>query len=104
MTTNVSTTTILIPTAFRAYAGGHATYDTAAATVGEALAQLAEEHSGLRAHLYGDDGSLRQFVNIYLGEEDIRYLQGPETPLNGWQLRDDRSGYEPAPIHSVRHP
>ena len=82
MTTNVSTTTILIPTAFRAYAGGNATYDTTAATVGEALAQLAEEHSGLRAHLYGDDGSLRQFVNIYLGEEDIRYLQGPETPLN----------------------
>jgi len=82
MTTNVSTTTILIPTAFRTYAGGNATYDTTAATVGEALAQLAEEHSGLRAHLYGDDGSLRQFVNIYLGEEDIRYLQGPETPLN----------------------
>jgi adenylyltransferase/sulfurtransferase len=82
MTTNVSTTTILIPTAFRSFAGGNATYDTTAATVGEALAQLAEEHSGLRAHLYADDGSLRQFVNIYLGEEDIRYLQGPETPLS----------------------
>jgi adenylyltransferase/sulfurtransferase len=82
MTTNVSTATILIPTAFRAYAGGNATYDTTAATVGEALAQLAEEHPALRAHLYGDDGSLRQFVNVYLGEEDIRYLQGPATPLS----------------------
>jgi adenylyltransferase/sulfurtransferase len=82
MTTNVSTTTILIPTAFRSFAGGNATYDTTAATVGEALAQLAGEHGGLRAHLYADDGSLRQFVNIYLGEEDIRYLQGPETPLS----------------------
>jgi adenylyltransferase/sulfurtransferase len=82
MTTNVSTATILIPTAFRAYAGGSATYDTTAATVGEALAQLAEEHPALRAHLYGDDGSLRQFVNVYLGEEDIRYLQGPATPLS----------------------
>jgi adenylyltransferase/sulfurtransferase len=82
MTTNVSTTTILIPTAFRAYAGGNATYDTAAATVGEALAQLSEEHSGLRAHLYDDEGNLRQFVNVYLGEEDIRYLQGPATPLS----------------------
>ena len=82
MTTNVSTTTILIPTAFRAYAGGNATYDTTAATVGEALAQLAEEHGALRTHLYSDDGTLRQFVNVYLGEEDIRYLQGPETPLS----------------------
>jgi adenylyltransferase/sulfurtransferase len=81
MTTNVSTTTILIPTAFRAYAGGNATYDTTAATVGEALAQLSEEHSGLRAHLYDDEGNLRQFVNVYLGEEDIRYLHGPATPL-----------------------
>ena len=81
MTTTVSTATILIPTAFRAFAGGTARYDVAAGTVGEALGRLAEDHAGLRAHLFGDDGQLRQFVNIYLGEEDIRYLQGPATPL-----------------------
>jgi sulfur-carrier protein adenylyltransferase/sulfurtransferase len=81
MATNVSTATILIPTAFRAFAGGVAKYDVAAGTVGEALGRLAEEYPNLRAHLYGDDGQPRQFVNIYLGEEDIRYLQGQETPL-----------------------
>ncbi|HEX3722125.1 MAG TPA: molybdopterin-synthase adenylyltransferase MoeB, partial [Nitrolancea sp.] len=81
MTTNLATATILIPTAFRSFAGGNATYDVPANTVGEALGRLAEDHPGLRAHLYADNGQLRQFVNVYLGEEDIRYLQGPETPI-----------------------
>jgi len=52
-----------------------------AKNVGEALANLTTQYADLRRHLYTADGKLRSFVNIYLGEEDIRYLQKEQTPL-----------------------
>jgi adenylyltransferase/sulfurtransferase len=53
-----------------------------ASTVAEALSQLAARHSALKRHLYGEDGRLRSFVNVYLNDEDIRYLaDGQETGL-----------------------
>jgi adenylyltransferase/sulfurtransferase len=82
MATNVKHATIFIPTALRGFAGGSASYDVPATTVGQALAQLTAEHPDLRKHLYNEQGKLRSFVNIYLGEEDIRYLQGEDTPLD----------------------
>ena len=48
---------------------------SAARTVGELLADLTTRHDGLRKHLYTDEGRLRNFVNVYLNDEDIRYLQ-----------------------------
>ncbi|MGH9434863.1 MAG: MoaD/ThiS family protein, partial [Terriglobia bacterium] len=53
-----------------------------AGTVAEALTGLTSKYNGLRKHLYNDDGKLRSFVNIYLNDEDIRYLQKDKTPLN----------------------
>src|SRR5579875_751964 len=82
MTTTAPKTTIRIPTALRAFASGAATHTAAATTVGDALVSLTEAHPDLRQHLYGDDGQLRSFVNVYLGEEDIRYLNGPHTEVN----------------------
>lgn len=81
MTTSISQTTIFIPTALRGFAGGNATYGVAATTVGEGLSQLTAEYPELRKHLYNDEGKLRSFVNIYVGEEDIRYLDGEQTAL-----------------------
>ena len=52
------------------------------ATIGDLLADLTRKHAGLKAHLYNDQGKLRSFVNIYLNDEDIRYLQKEQTPVS----------------------
>ena len=52
-----------------------------AATVGEALSALVAQHPELRRHLYTDDGKLRAFVNVYLNDEDVRYLQKEATAV-----------------------
>ncbi len=72
---------ILIPTPLRPYTDKQDAVDAAGATVGELLADLTTRHSGLKAHLYNDQGKLRSFVNIYVNDEDIRYLQKEQTPV-----------------------
>lgn len=76
-------TRIHIPTPLRPYTASQATVEVEAATVGEALAALIRDHSGLGKHLFDAKGELRSFVNVYLGDEDIRFLQRGETPLDG---------------------
>lgn len=71
---------IRIPTPLRAYTGGASNIDVAGGTVGEALLDLVEAHPDLRAHLYNDD-ELRSFVNIFLDDEDVRFLQGLDTEI-----------------------
>ena len=73
---------ILIPTPLRAYAGGAREVEVEAATVGEALDKLVQAHAQLRKHLYAEDGRLRSFVNVYVNEEDVRYLMREETPVS----------------------
>ncbi|MCO5177258.1 MAG: molybdopterin-synthase adenylyltransferase MoeB [Thermomicrobiales bacterium] len=90
MTTNVATATIFIPTALRGFTGGAATHNVPATTVGEALAQLTAEYSDLKQHLFSDEGKLRSFVNIYVGEDDIRYLNGADTELTEGARSHDR--------------
>jgi adenylyltransferase/sulfurtransferase len=51
-------------------------------TVDDALGNLVEEHPSLKQHLYTGDGKLRSFVNVYKGDEDIRYLDGPDTEIS----------------------
>ncbi len=70
-----------IPTPLRQYADKQATVEVAGKTVGEGLRNLTTQYADLRRHLYGDDGKLRAFVNVYLNDEDIRYLQKEETPV-----------------------
>jgi molybdopterin/thiamine biosynthesis adenylyltransferase/rhodanese-related sulfurtransferase/molybdopterin converting factor small subunit len=74
--------TILIPTPLRPYVDKQEIVEIAGKTVGEALANLTQRYSDLRKHLYTDEGRLRSFVNVYLNDEDIRYLQRESTPLN----------------------
>ncbi len=84
MSTNHQTqtlTAIHIPTPLRKFTGGQATVSVEGETVGEALAHLTDQFPTLKQHLYNEQGALRSFVNIYLGDEDIRYLDRENTPL-----------------------
>jgi len=72
---------ILIPTPLRPYAGKQSVVDVTAQTVGEALDDLVARHPELRKHLFSEDGKLRSFVNVYLNDEDIRYLSKEATPV-----------------------
>ena len=72
---------ILVPTPLRQYAGKQSAIDVQAATVGEALQALTSSYPDLRKHLYSDEGKLRAFVNLYLNDEDIRYLQQDQTAV-----------------------
>jgi|SRR6185437_10761969 len=65
---------IHIPTPLRVYSNKQDTVSVSAATVGEALDALTAKHPDLKKHLYSDQGKLRSFVNVYLNDEDIRYL------------------------------
>ena len=73
--------TIVIPTALRQFAGGKTELTVEASTADEALQKLTTEFPDLRKHLYADEKSLRNFINVYVGDEDIRHLNGLETPV-----------------------
>jgi len=73
---------IVLPTPLRQYAGGQKSVTVKGTTVGQALAALTAEHPDLRPHLFSEDGRLRSFVNVYLGDEDVRYLRHNDTPLS----------------------
>jgi adenylyltransferase/sulfurtransferase len=75
-------TKILIPTPLRPYTDKKDAVEADGTTIGEVLADLTRRHSGLKAHLYNDQGKLRSFVNVYLNDEDIRYLQKEQTPVS----------------------
>jgi adenylyltransferase/sulfurtransferase len=70
--------TIFIPTPLRLYAGGRDTIEIDAATVSEALETLTQSHPDLRKHLFTPEGKVRAFVNLYLNDEDVRYLPAKE--------------------------
>ena len=72
---------VLIPTPLRQYADKKDAVEVSANTVGEALSQLTQAHPDLKKHLYTEGGQLRAFVNVYLNDEDIRYLQKEATAL-----------------------
>ena len=73
--------TIRIPTPLRPYAANSAEVAVAGETVGAVLGDLTNRHPDLRKHLYNDSGELRAFVNVFIGQEDVRHLQGVHTPV-----------------------
>lgn len=74
-------TTVHIPTPLRPYTDNQPAVQVGGATVGEALAALTTAHPGLARHLRDESGKLRSFVNVYLGDEDIRFLDKEATAL-----------------------
>src|SRR5262249_56751245 len=73
--------TITIPAPLRQFAGGQSQIVVEAKTAGEALDLLTATHAALRRHLFNDQNALRNFVNVYLNDEDIRHASGPDTPV-----------------------
>ncbi|MGB8476210.1 MAG: MoaD/ThiS family protein [Candidatus Acidiferrum sp.] len=71
---------VMIPTPLRIYAGKRDSAELSAETVGEALSGLTGQFAELRKHLFTEEGKLRSFVNVYLNDEDIRYLAKENTP------------------------
>jgi len=72
---------VKIPTQLRAAAGGESETELDGSTVQEVLDGLFERFEELRARISDDDGTLRRFVNVYLAGEDIRFLNGLQTPV-----------------------
>lgn len=99
-------TTIRIPTPLRQYTAGQAEIAVAGADVAAALADLTGKHPALRGHLYTDAGELRAFVNVFLNDEDVRYLQGPATPIadaDRLMIVPSIAGGSDAPLVKVDH-
>jgi len=72
--------TVRIPTPLRPYTAGNEYVTVSGATVADALDSLVEQYPDLKPHLF-NEGKLRSFVNVFLGEEDTRFLDGPQTPI-----------------------
>jgi sulfur-carrier protein len=73
--------TVKIPPVLRPRTGGEAEVSSAGATVGEVLGSLADAHPDAREQLFGEAGELNRYVNVYLNDEDVRVLDGLDTPV-----------------------
>ena len=70
-----------MPAALRQFAGDQDTLNSSGKTVDEVFSELCSTHPELKKNLYGSDGKIRSFINIYINDEDIRYGQGLDSPL-----------------------
>ena len=75
--------TVKIPPVLRAETGGEAAVEVGGDSVGGALRALVEAHPGTERQLFSADGDLNRYVNVYLNDEDVRVLDGLETPVSG---------------------
>ncbi len=73
--------TVKIPPVLRASTGGAKEVDADGGTVGEVLKALSGEHTELQGQLFGEDGTLNRYVNVYLNDEDVRVLEGLDTAV-----------------------
>lgn len=77
----MSQATVRIPAPLRSFTGGADQVSVAGATVAEALSSLGRQHEGLTARLLDGDGQLRQFVNVFLNDQNVRSLSGLSSPV-----------------------
>ncbi len=73
--------TVRIPTTMRPISGGNSTVEVEGATLREVLAALDAAHNGFKDRLFDEAGELHKFVNIFVSDDDVRYLQGLDTPV-----------------------
>lgn len=83
---------VRIPTPLRKLTAGQEEVAAAGATIGEVLQSLEQNHPGIKARIFDDNGQVRRFVNIFANDEDIRFLQNLETPVK----EDDEVSIVPA--------
>lgn len=79
---------IRIPSVLRTLTNGKETIELSAGSVDEALQKLEAAHPGIKARLCDENGKLRRFVNVFVGEEDIRFLDGQATAVKDGELID----------------
>ena len=77
--------TVRIPTQLRTLTGGAGELELSGSTVGEVLKALDAAHPGMADRLFDESGSLRRFVNVFLDEEDVRFLEALDTPVSDGQ-------------------
>jgi sulfur-carrier protein len=75
--------TVFIPTVLRPNVGGAKSLDVEGDTIRSVVEGLVERHPALKAQLLTDDGELNRFVNVYVNGQDVRYLDGLDTPVAG---------------------
>ena len=73
--------TVKIPPVLRPSVGGEKEVTASGSSVGEVLSALAEQHPGTQSQLFGQDGALNRYVNVYLNDEDVRVLDGLDTAV-----------------------
>ncbi len=73
--------TVRIPTTLRPLAGGNATVELEPGTLAEVLSSLDKRHPGFADRLLDEQGELRRFVNVFVADDDVRYLHGLDTPV-----------------------
>ena len=73
--------TLKLPTPLRPYAENQSSFDLPGETVGEILEMVVEQHPTLEKHLFNEEGEIRPFVNLFLGDENINQLDGLDTPI-----------------------
>lgn len=74
--------TVRIPTTLRPLSGGASSVQLDAGTLADVLKQLDSAHPGFHDRLLDENGALRRFVNLFVADDDVRYLQGLDTPVN----------------------
>ncbi|MCW2780480.1 MAG: molybdopterin synthase subunit MoaD [Marmoricola sp.] len=72
---------VRIPTILRTYTGGESEVSAEGATLTDVLDDLEANHAGIRARILDDAGEIRRFVNVYVGNDDVRFLEGLATPV-----------------------
>jgi len=73
--------TVRIPTTLRPISGGTAEVQVEGSTLAQVLAALEQRHPGFQARLFDDQGGLRRYVNVFVADDDVRFLQGLDTPV-----------------------
>ncbi|POM25624.1 Sulfur carrier protein CysO [Actinomadura rubteroloni] len=75
----MSTVSVRIPTILRTYTGGESEVKAEGATLRAVIADLEASHTGIAARILDDNGKIRRFVNVYVGDEDVRFADGLDT-------------------------
>jgi molybdopterin converting factor small subunit len=92
-------TVLRIPTPLRAYTSGQSEVQVSGSKISEALSDLTTQYPPIKPHLFNDSGELRPFVNLFVGENNIKDLQGVETPIQD----GDRLVLIPSIAGGIRH-
>ncbi|NQW68407.1 MAG: MoaD/ThiS family protein [Acidimicrobiaceae bacterium] len=80
-----ATITVRIPTTLRPLSGGNSTVSVSGATLREVLQGLDQAHPGFASKLFDGDGNLHKFVNVFVADDDVRYLKGLDTEVSSGQ-------------------